>query len=526
VKPREWTLLYFSAGLATIALWYGSFLLDANVGIWDWSKERFYFTVLLESLRHGRLPAAFLALPPSIDKLNFLPLVASRSYFANPEVVAFSPFFVFAFLPAIAFIKLYFFLHLIAALVGTWLLARRLALPPPADLALFALAFLNPWLMQHLAIGYSTHITYCWFPLLLALLLDGAVALAAALMALVLYEGGLHLTVWLNLALGVYALASLATRERLVVWLRLAWFWLLSALLCAPRLYATAIAYRLAARSMRPSYHRASELWGLLTDDRSPLYQVPAAFRKYNVLFYDGSLFVGRIFLIVFAAAALHAIVRRSANWRLLALAIAFALLGQESVWKFMATWLPPLRAERYPYRLLWIAVMSASAFMVIEWTRFAERGGWRRLIGLALLPIAIVFYLRDRSCAEIASSMPDPLPDFSYAALLDQTARSVRVPTTLTAGGASLASDGAPVELRFLTRRHAETFDITGARPSGWKTLILQPLRDASTIRLEPRSYHRWPLTAGCLLLFAACVSLRSRARRLFRARDAAAHR
>src|SRR5262249_15515415 len=147
------------------------------------------------------------------------------------------------------------------------------------------------------------------YPLILALLFwrrNIGPALAGLVNALVLYEGGLHVFVWFNAAIGLFALVSAGQLGRRL-WRPLVYF-ASTALVARPKWVAVLEALGRWERVVPAGYSTAADVWGLLTDDQRLLYQAP--FKAYNTVFYDASLFHGRVFLLALAAALVWAAVR------------------------------------------------------------------------------------------------------------------------------------------------------------------------------------------------------------------------
>jgi hypothetical protein len=499
----------FMVGAALVALWDGPFFASKRVGKFDWAKERFYFQVLLDGIRrYHTIPASFIWFPETLR--NYPTITHSLSYWGNPEVVTVSPFLLFSFLDGVVFIKVYLALHLAAALIGCQLLAARRGAAPPWALALFAVGFLNPWLMQHLALGYTPYITYCWIPLMAALLAGAgplAAPSAALVNALLLYEGGTHIFAWFNGAIAVYALCTLGRPGERARLARVGIFWLGTALAALPKLVSLGQRFRRWRRPIQGSYQTAADVLGLATDTTTPLYQLPQSYNVHHTIFYDSSLYLGWAFLVVLAAAlAWAAWRRRSDGLPLLGVAAVYLVLGWGGVWRFLSARLSIMTSEIYPWRFLFITALFASLFLVGELHDFAAHSRARAAVAaLALCAIAASFFARNRVFVAAATASDDPLPGFTLERHLDEAARAtydnvdgkrVAVAARITPG--EIAVDGAGVRqwvLPWMALQYARDFYLTDAAldPPVDGNLALRPT--GRSPRLTARRYHRVPL-------------------------------
>lgn len=328
------------------------------------------------------------------------------------------------------FVKVYFVAHSALGAAGAVLLGRRLGLSPVLAVALAALGALNPWMMQHYAVGYSPFVSVGLVPWVAYLLLDprrrtGALLGAAALAALMVYQGALHLYVWLLITVGVataFALLLARRRDALAGLGHSAAFLGLALALALPKLVFVGSEFIGVRRGVSASFGSLGELAGLLTDT-API--VPFATR-HGVYFWDGSLYVGW-WLVLLALAALGAggaralLERRSrltdGTRRTLvagATALVWLALGWGTHWATLARWLPWLDVEVYPYRFLFPAVVLAIAAVLLQldaavrrWP-LGGRAGW--LAAAVLLPTLAGSWTRYQAFAELATSR-DPRP-------------------------------------------------------------------------------------------------------------------
>src|SRR5579872_3512981 len=159
-------LIYASAAIVlTIAL-DGRFLFTTGIGgpVNDWTKDLYYLSYLRYGFSHGTVPVSFLVVPQNVAGY---PVPAhSISYWSNPEVATLSPSYLLLLVMSLGvFLKVNVALHLAIGAAGVWVLGSRLALRLTWRIALYVLLMLNPWLLEHLALGYSPDVTVCYVPL-------------------------------------------------------------------------------------------------------------------------------------------------------------------------------------------------------------------------------------------------------------------------------------------------------------------------------------------------------------------------
>jgi hypothetical protein len=538
-RPALW---YSAAALALIVLWDGRFLFTQKVGIWDWDKESYGVLFLKSALKAGSvIPLSFITIPHDIA--TYPALFQSASYWANPEVLTLSPFVLF--LPLVSvpvFFKLYFLGHLLIAAAATYLLGRRLGLRTISTVLLFVLVFLNPWLLQHLTIGYTPWITACYVPLVVASLLrpltlawfvTGTVA-----DSLILYEGGLHLFLWVNATIVLVA-AALAAFRRTASHLRPVGLVLLgTTILTLPKLVAIHGAYggdwRFQSRAIQSSYAGAHDLWGLLTDTTTNLYDLPRAYHVYGTGVYDGAMFTGRVFLatlVVLLALLVVRTIRRergvAASWALLTVAALWLVLGWNGVWRTLAGWIGALHFEIYPFRFLEVAVFLCAAFIVLELDRLSRIDVRLGVVGLAVaVVISVAFLHRNDYFTKFATSMQYAPPVWHPERFLDDTitARSTRTGSSArptvhhSLKGVTIETLGSKEELRldWLPVEHVHDFTIDNAQvveQDGLGSTLA--VGDAySPIAIKPHSYHRGLLFLASAVLYGLLLGL-LRARR-----------
>jgi hypothetical protein len=531
--PALW---YFAASVGLIALWDGRFLLTRKIGIWDWEKETYTLEFLKSAIHHGSaVPLSFTTIPQTIA--SYPALFQSASYWGNPEVPTLSPFVLFlGWTPVPVFLKLSFFAHLVLGAVGVFFVGRRLGLRTVTTIFLFVLVILNPWLLQHLAIGYTPWITLCYVPLVVASLL-GPVTLGWFLTgtladSLILYEGGLHLFLWLNATIVLVALALAALRRSLSHAPGVGLLLLGTAVLALPKLVAINGAYGGWNRPIQSSYAGARDLWGLLTDTTTPFYELPQAYHVHGTAVYDGAFFTGRVFLatlLVLLALLVWRTLRAdrredasiAAAWALLAVAGVWLVLGWDGVWRPLTHAVGALGSEIYPYRFLAVSGFLCAAFVVLELDRLSRINRW---IGLACLgvgvAVAATLWSRNDYFADVSTSMPyaSPAPDvqgFLDAAVTARSqgpgARRLAVERALATVSVDPPAPGSSVRLEWLPTEHLHDFTIRNARiveQDGLGTTVALDDPDAPVV-VTARAYHRGILFFASAILYGLLLGV-----------------
>ncbi|MFP5257917.1 MAG: hypothetical protein ACLGQH_02725, partial [Acidobacteriota bacterium] len=531
---RSGAAAYWCVGLAVTVLLYGQFVLTDRVGILDWSKDLYYFALLYDSLRSfGQLPLSFLVIPPQIDWFSTL---QDLSYWSNPEVISLSPLLPLAFvLPFMAFVKAYFGLHLLAGIWGIRFLARRLGFDLVQALTLLVLFLGNPWLVQHLAIGYSPQISLCLLPAMAACLarpvwrpldLAGACLLAAT----VFYQGALHLFVWTTLAVGCFAvLLAVIRRQPAVLW-RVGAFFAGSLILVAPKAYAVQAVYGSWRRVPGSGYASLADLWGLITDDVFPLFQFPETYSHCHVAFYDGSILMGPVFVALCLGLVTEYVVRlargggrqvrkNATTLAALLAALVFCILGWGTVWGRVCALLTPLASEIYPFRFLFITLNFLFFFIVSRLGPWPGPGPgrWRALAILACMAaVCATLYARNRTLMPVLTEQPNFIGHFSladyYAERITAVSEGVRLPTAASPAGVVITPPGCVgerIELPWLPQAALGGYGIDNARPvsdpaaAEQASTVLEVTAASRPVALRARDYGRaWLLpTAGLIL-------------------------
>ena len=340
-------------------IWYFAYLRHDSSGIFDWPKDQYYFDYLREYLiEHFHPPLNFVNIP---QEISWYPTLKSgSSYFGNPETPFISPLMGTAFLPSGYFFKSWFVLHLIIAAYGCSLVGKVTRLGSAWSVILFCFIFLNPWLIQHLIIGYTPWLTICWIPLSVALACKRHWIASGLILSIVIYEGGLHVFIWLLLAsipvivgLYFYRLKNLAK------------IWLLSLgssiVFSSPRLIATYLTQRdLTDRPINSSYGSFFDIYNLLTNTTANPYDLPTAYNMWGVNLYDGQFIIGAYAIVVMSAMIILWIrnVPKGLSTVCLSGFIVFIFLGWNGVWFQTIKFFHAPSIEIYPYRFLPIAFL------------------------------------------------------------------------------------------------------------------------------------------------------------------------
>lgn len=551
-RNRLGAALFWCAGLAFVAVFYGEFLFSDRVGILDWTKDLYYFAFLHEALTaYGQLPLSFLVIPPQIDWFSTL---EDLSYWSNPEVISLSPLLPLVYvLPFMVFMKTYFGLHLLAAVWGVRLLARRLGWDTGQALLLLVFFLGNPWLVQHLAIGYSPQISLCLLPAMAACLVRPTwrwpdLAAACLLSATVFYQGALHLFVWANLAVGCLAVLLAAAAGRPAILWRTGAFFAGSLILVVPKVQAVSAVYGGWRRIPGYGYQSLADLWGLLTDDVFPLFQFPETYSHYRVAFYDASIVMGAAFVVlglwlagqyaVFLFRNGRRAVRASApDLAALVAAALFLVLGWGTVWRAICEIATPLASEIYPFRFLFVALNCLFFFIVSRLGAFTAATGrrWRVLAVYALAGLTcLTFFQRNRQLMPALTEQPDfigrfSLPDY-YADRITALCSGVRLPVTVTPNEVIITPSGAVgdrITLPWLPASALGGYVLEHARPVPGQPdqpgaadrlatpAVIEVTAASRTVHLRPKAHGRAWLLPAAGLVFTGFLAALARANR-----------
>ena len=178
---------------------FGYYVCTPGVGILDWTKEIPYFQLIRESIvSDGVLPQIWWSTPAIL--LGYPAIEHSRIFVANPETFLLSPLVIAALaFPAHIAPKVISFILLLVGILGALRLSQRCQWNRYQRRCFFALFFLSPIVMQHLAIGFTPWANLFLFPWLMYFLLDDSRRsdiTTGAIIALILLQGGSHPAVW------------------------------------------------------------------------------------------------------------------------------------------------------------------------------------------------------------------------------------------------------------------------------------------------------------------------------------------
>ncbi len=525
-------IVYLLISTALILLWNAKFLISPNIGIYDWKKEIYFFHFLRSSLvEFGEFPFSFVFLSEGI---NWYPTLSKTlSYWANPEVLTFSPLLILIpFLSTVAFIKTYFFLYLLFGAVGIFVLFRRLGLGVYETLIVFMMTILNPWLMQHLAIGYTPWIQFCMVPMTVAMLVNWRtqitpLVVASCLNALIIYGGGLHIFLWFNAAVAIFYIVFALRRKALRVLTKAFLFFLMTGLLILPKIVAILSVFEGWTRGIKSSYSSLSHLWGLLTDSNAPLYDLPRSYNIYGVNLYDGSILMGPWFIVLLAFCVIFSLYnfvksdRQSTiypqfpSFELVLVALLFCFLGWDGIWKNLVDMFPLLGSQIYPWRFSFVSLFLLIVFVVWESLVFARTFfhsnlGMKIVISLLFVPLVFTAYTRNRLFVNVATVQPDPLSGYSLRILFDQhgvgvSSRScASTPNRITI----CDTETGQVSLPWLSEKHLDEFHIKNAEfcdsVSNDNGVTFRVIDKTRPVVIRPKRFHMGPLLALALFLYA----------------------
>ncbi len=371
----------------SLALYY---LIVPQTGIYDWEKEIIYLRYIRESL------FTFQSMPYYLwntDGLEYYPLLAQTGLFiSNPETLLFSPFiFLVAWLKPVAFIKVFYLIHLILGMAGILLLSRRLAWDN-RQLRIFAgLFLLSPIILQHLAIGYTPWINLLLFPLLMFFLLSPrrmfAILGGAMVLALIILQGGLHVAVWLAAFSALIKLWQACLSKRLAPLLDLLGIGLLTGLLAFARLYTAFLVLHDFSQHTFPGYSTGAFFKMAL---KLPLFfsgnvddiESFIEFQLDGIPYWDAGVYWGPFLVLVMAVAALFAVKvlkreQRQVQSEIPALLIAALGVGVMSfggIYSALAGLLARLSSipafegvEKYPFRFAMMAYFGLALWFASD---------------------------------------------------------------------------------------------------------------------------------------------------------------
>lgn len=281
------------------ALVWAAYALSRNVGIYDWHKELAYFEYIKSSLFDFQVWPFFWW--QKLPELWRYPAVTYTSNFmSNPETMLFSPLIVFLkFMEVITYIKFVAFVHYLIGLGGVLALRRRLQWNNTQFRVYLALFFFSPIIIQHLAVGYTPWLNLFFFPWVIYFLIEqrallGALCLAAIL-AVILLQGGTHVFWWFVLLAALFSFSLAAMRREWAPFIRLGLTLISILFLAFVRIYASTQSFAGFQQDFVNGYHFANfSAWALVPTLLLP--PVHTFFIRYEwdgVPAWDGGVFWG-----------------------------------------------------------------------------------------------------------------------------------------------------------------------------------------------------------------------------------------
>lgn len=391
-------------------VWNRAFIQTRGLGGADWPKELFFFAHIRHYLVRGMWPADF-SIPPSLAAMDFPAFRSSHSYFANPEVFTLTP--VLALLRVMEvpiFLKVLYLTFSLIGCVGVVLMARRLGFLPFFRVALVTLTALNPWVMQHWALGYTPHMNLLLTPWIAWLLLDPSrrwrsAILAGAIAALMLYQGGTHVFLWTMMGVCFFGVCELFAK-RDAIGRHFGFYALFGAStlgLAAPKVIAVVRAYRGFRRGVAHGLLNIEDVIGLLTDS-APIDPWVA---RYNTCLWDGSLYLGWWFVVLLGVILILGLARMRLEWRqefspqtvrfatLCTVALLWFTCGWGDNWTNIAKVIVWLDSEIYPYRFAFLAVLALCILLISELNDLFVTASTRRrwLVLASIIPTCFAVY-------------------------------------------------------------------------------------------------------------------------------------
>lgn len=415
-KFKKEKITYFII-IIVLAIFYNyTFLFSDNLGIFDWTKELFFITYLKQSLVEYKMwPLAFYFLPGAISW--FPTLATTASFIGNPEVLFFSPTLIFLpFVSASLYIRINLFIHIIIGGWGIYKIGKYFNFDNLSIIVLFCLIILNPWMMQHLAIGYTPWMTFYYVPFIIFSLISNYklnnLIISSIFTFFIIYEGGMHVFNWLNMAVVTSAVLYCLIFRNIKKIYQIGIYYLMSAILMFPKLFINANSFKDYSATVGSSYNSFNNIIGILTDLKSPLYDLPKSYSIHGVGLYDGSLGMGKYFIIILIISLLifiYLYLKKQNRKQLKVISIfyftiiSFLILGWNGVWNFAADKIPILAVEKYPYRFLFISLILFLFVIIYEINCFSTK--IKYLLLIFTFPLLLNMYSRNAYFNNIAAS-------------------------------------------------------------------------------------------------------------------------
>ena len=373
-----------------LAIWiFAPFFDDPRaMGFQDWDSQAAYRYVTVLSLRkYGQPPWWNPWLCGGFPAWGY---AEGATNFVSP----FAPlYFLFSFPLAL---RLEAVAASLVGILGAYLLAGRFTRSPAWRAFVACIWMLDSrWALQ-IASGHMWHLAYAWAPLALYFF-DRAVqerrwelsAAAGAMLALVIYVGGIYPYPHTLLVLGVYATGlAIAARSRRPLSM-LAITVLTSLGLSAPKLgpvVATMWRFPRLIGSNEPVSLRS--VWVMLTAHHQAFDVYPHLPLQVFWVWWEWGAYVGVVGALALIAALFLGSSPRLVALKVAALVCVILSLGQ-GIWSVVHL-LPMFSSQHLPARILFLAILLLALVLVagIEapWLRFARRHRWAEGTALALV--------------------------------------------------------------------------------------------------------------------------------------------
>jgi len=385
-RPRDWLAVL---PVALLALWvFAPFFSDlGTMGFQDWDSQAGNRFVTVLALRHGQLPWWN---PWSCGGFPAWGFAESATNLVSP----FAPLYLLFSFPVA--LRLEAVAATLLAIAGAFLLAGRFTRSPAWRALVAAIWVLNSrWALQT-AVGHMWHLSYAWSPFVFYFF-DRALAerrgahagAAGALLALIIYVGGIYPYPHTVLLLGLFALAvAIGTRRlrplgTLVVTLGT------SVGLAAPKLLpvlATMRRYPRLVESDDAVPLRA--IWTMLTAHQQGFDVYPHLPLRVFWVWWEWGAYVGTLGALALIAALAFGWTPRLIGLRAGALLCLVLSLGQ-GVWMQMHR-LPVFSSQHLPARILFLGILLLALVLVAAldrpWHRLAAGRRWAEPAALVLV--------------------------------------------------------------------------------------------------------------------------------------------
>lgn len=361
----------------------------------------------------------------------------------NPQVPLISPTYLLALgMPLIAAIKLNLLLHYLIGFAGMHVLLTRVFRISfrPALIFLASLFVLAGGIALHLTVGHATFLPYFYLPWLLysflAAVETGAIRFCiacAAVFALGIYAGGIHIVFMVGIALGALTVISIPARRDWVPLAALAMTGALALLFAAPKLIPVLFFLRdprlVDIRLVHPNDIMSLDM--LLHAFLDPFQYLRQLFPGQNYGWHEYGNYVGSVGAVTVVAALLAVLSHRPGDrrhWLGTSLAATTVLLGLLTIGEYgpyspyeLLRRLPLVSEFRLPSRYTLVLVLFATA--TVAWAirgtddRVPLSGDLRRFTSLLLVVGACYLGYTNRSSLEFAFMLEPVDRDFHFLA-------------------------------------------------------------------------------------------------------------